>query len=82
MAHETVQDSQLTEPHNGGVLPRRAREGHVPTLIYLPRIDVPPEQAPVHSQGLAFLTADFSKPWCQRRAASPETPPGSCPLSP
>lgn len=55
-----------------------------PPLIYLPRIDAPPEQAPVHPQALVFLTTDFSKPWCQRRAASPETqdPAESCPLSP
>ena len=89
MAHETVQDSQTTELRNGGVLPRRAQPGRgrdaSPLLIYLPRIDAPPEQIPVHPQVLAFLTTGFSKPQCQRRAASPETQPGlagSCPLSP
>lgn len=80
MADETVLDSQ-TELHNSGVLPRRARPGHgrdtSPPLIYPPRIDVPREQAPVHPQVLAFLTADFSKPLWQRRAASPEAQPGS-----
>lgn len=80
MAEETVLDSQ-TELHNSAVLPRRAQPGHgrdtSPPLIYPPRIDVPQEQAPVHPQVLAFLTADFSKPLWPSRAASPEAQPGS-----
>lgn len=86
MAHETVQASQPTELHNGAVLLRRARPGHgrdpSPPRVYLPRIDVPPEQVPVHPRVLAFLTTDFSKPLCQRRAASAETQPGSSWLLP
>lgn len=55
-----------------------------PPLIYLPRIDVPPEQAPVHPQAPALLTIDLSKPQCQRRAASlgTQNPTGSCFLPP